>query len=38
MTVHVTAPMLAAYNHFLAAGLTKNGPAESIVVVQDRCQ
>jgi len=30
MTVHVTAPMLAAYDHFLAAGLTKNGAAAPV--------
>src|ERR1700730_9881344 len=27
MIVHVTAPMLAAYNHFLAVGFTENGAA-----------
>jgi hypothetical protein len=29
-TVHVTAPMLAAYNHFLAVGFTENGAAAPV--------
>src|SRR2546430_5921160 len=30
MAVHVTAPMLAAYNHFLLAGFTENGAAAPV--------
>jgi hypothetical protein len=30
MTVRVTAPMLAAYDHFLAVGFTKNGAAAPV--------
>ena len=30
MIVHVTAPMLAAYNHFLAVGFTENGAAAPV--------
>jgi Phage tail lysozyme len=30
VTAHVTAPMLAAYNHFLAVGFTENGAAAPV--------
>jgi|GEM_PF-4265347 len=30
MTVHVTAPMLAAYDHFVSAGFIKNGAAATV--------